>query len=208
MVRSPVYTRIPACDPALLKEAGRYGVSDLHEGLGAVAGRTCLMAPSMRPNTLGTRMVGQAITSFNYPGDNLMLHRALALAEAGQVIVASNGGSAQGALWGELAFPVWSTAVSPSHPEKRGPGAVNMPLVCAGVTVNPGDIIAADGDGVLVISPALLETAVTAARARAAKEEGIRAAITRGETLAGILGMGAAFEKAGIEDVSTTWNAA
>lgn len=228
-----IYNRIPAVDAALLDRAAQFGVADLHEGLGAVAGRMCLMSPAMRPLASGQRLCGQAVTAWNYPGDNLMIHAALNVAGPGQVLVLTNGGSPQGALWGDVAcgfavkkglggavihgatrdtdairalgFPVWTTAISVEHPEKRGPGAVNVPVVVDGVLVEPGDVIVGDADGVLVIPRALLEATVAKAELRAEAEKVFRMRIAAGETLLEILGMGAVIEAAGIDQIDATW---
>ncbi len=228
-----ICTRIPLPDPALVAEAAKYAIADLHESLGAVQGRMALMSPRMRPLLDGRRVSGAAVTSHNFPGDNLMIHVALKVAERGQILVLANGGSSQGALWGDVActfaakkgiagviadgsvrdvealrrmkFPVWSTSISPSHPEKRGPGSVNVPIVADGVLVEPGDVIVADDDGVLVIPQAHLTRAVEGARVRAAKEVAIRARIEAGESLFEILNMEAAVGAAGIEQIDKTW---
>jgi 4-hydroxy-4-methyl-2-oxoglutarate aldolase len=145
----------------------------------------------------------------------------------------TNGGGSQGALWGDVActfavkkgiagvvadgavrdvealreldFPVWATAISPEHPEKRGPGCVNVPVVVDGVLVEPGDVIVADDDGVLVIPQAQLKRAVEGARERANKEVAIRDRIKSGESLFEILNMAAAVKAAGIEQHDKTW---
>jgi 4-hydroxy-4-methyl-2-oxoglutarate aldolase len=228
-----ICTRIPLPDPALVAEAAKYAIADLHESLGAVQGRMALMSARMRPLLDGRRISGAAVTSHNFPGDNLMIHVALKVAQRGQILVLANGGGTQGALWGDVActfaakkgiagviadgpvrdvealrrmkFPVWSTAISPSHPEKRGPGSVNVPIVADGVLVEPGDVIVADDDGVLVIPQAHLARAVEGARARAAKEVAIRARIEAGESLFEILNMEAAVRAAGIEQVDKAW---
>lgn len=228
-----IYSRIPASDPALIARAAEFGIADLHEALGAVAGRMSLMSPGMRPIAGGQRVCGPAVTAWNYPGDNLMIHAALNVAGAGDVLVLTNGGSAQGALWGdvacgfavkkglagavvhgacrdtdpirELGFPVWATAISVEHPEKRGPGAVNVPIVADGVLVEPGDIIAADSDGVLVIPRELLAYTVERAEARAEAEKVFRSRIAGGEKLIDILGMQAVIEAAGIVQKDCTW---
>jgi len=233
MITPVIYTKVPASDPALVAEAAAAGVADLHEALGAVAGRMLLMDPRMRPLDLGMRTAGPAVTAFNYPGDNLMMHQALYLAQPGQVLVMANGGGHQGALWGELAghyaqhkglaglvadaavrdcaqlvelgFPVWSSAIHASHPEKRGPGAVNVPLVAGGVIVNPGDIVVGDADGVLVIPPEHLRHAVEGARERRAKEAGVREKLAAGATLYDILGIAKAIAATGAEVRETTW---
>jgi 4-hydroxy-4-methyl-2-oxoglutarate aldolase len=229
-----IYTRIPLPDPALVAEAAKYAIADLHESLGAVQGRMALMSPRMRPLLDGRRISGAAVTSYNFPGDNLMIHVALNVAQRGQILVLTNGGGgSQGALWGDVActfaaqkgiagvvadgpvrdidalremnFPVWATAISPSHPEKRGPGSVNVPVVVDGVLVEPGDVIVADGDGVLVIPQAHLARAIEGARQRAAKEVAIRARIKAGESLFDIMNMDAAVRTAGIEQADKTW---
>lgn len=228
-----VYTQIPRIDPALIDRAAQISVADLHEGLGAIAGRQALMSPQMRALFPEAQICGQAVTTFNYPGDNLMLHAAAKVAEPGDVIVATNGGSAQGALWGDmitffaklrglggaviygavrdssrvktLGFPVFSTAVSVSHPEKRGPGSVNVPMVVDGVLVNPGDLIRADEDGVLVVPPGYLEAAMENAEARAAKEQAFRDHLTTGKTMFDLLGLQTDMDRAGVQWVDGTW---
>jgi 4-hydroxy-4-methyl-2-oxoglutarate aldolase len=228
-----ICTRIPLPDPALVAEAATYALADLHESLGAVQGRMALMSPRMRPLIAGQRISGAAVTSYNFPGDNLMIHVALNVAQRGQILVLTNGGGSQGALWGDVActfaaqkgiagvvadgpvrdidalremnFPVWATAISPSHPEKRGPGSVNVPIVVDGVLVEPGDVIVADGDGVLVIPQAHLARTLEGARQRAGREVAIRQRIKAGESLFEILNMDAAVKAAGIAVVDKTW---
>lgn len=228
-----VYTRIPRLDPGLIEQVREIRVADMHEALGPVLGRQCLMAPNMRPVWRGARICGQAVTCYNYPGDNLMLHAAVRCAAAGDVIVATNGGSAQGALWGdmvtyysrlkglggavidgaardtadvtEMGFPVFSTAISVSHPEKRSPGAVNVPVVAAGVTVSPGDLILADDDGVLVIPPAHVAPAIIRAGDRARLEQTLRARLDQGATMFDLLNLGPALSAAGVEEVDDIW---
>jgi 4-hydroxy-4-methyl-2-oxoglutarate aldolase len=228
-----ICTRIPLPDPALVAEAAKYALADLHESLGAVQGRMALMSSRMRPLLQGRRISGAAVTSYNFPGDNLMIHVALNVAERGQILVLANGGGTQGALWGDVActfaaqkgiagvvadgpvrdidalremdFPVWATSISPSHPEKRGPGSVNVPIVVDGVLVEPGDVIVADGDGVLAIPQAHLARTIEGARQRAAREVAIRQRIKAGESLFEILNMPAAVQAAGVEQVDATW---
>ena len=228
-----ICTRIPLPDPALVAEAAKYALADLHESLGAVQGRMALMSSRMRPLLQGRRISGAAVTSYNFPGDNLMIHVALNVAERGQILVLANGGGTQGALWGDVActfaaqkgvagvvadgpvrdidalremdFPVWATSISPSHSEKRGPGSVNVPIVVDGVLVEPGDVIVADGDGVLAIPQAHLARTLEGARQRAEREIAIRKRIKAGESLFEILNMQAAVEGAGIRQVDATW---
>ena len=233
-MQSVVYKRIPRLDPALIERAKRINVADLHEGLGPVIGRQCLMRPEMRAVFAAARVCGQAITSFNFPGDNLMLHAAFRVAEPGDVLVLTNGGSPQGALWGEIAsyysrirklggavidgatrdtlqitemgFPVFASYISVSYPGKRGPGAVNVPVAVAGVTVNPGDLVVGDADGVIAIPPAQVETAVSNAEARVAKEAEVKRKLDEGRTLYDVAGMKALFEAAGIVEIDGIWS--
>jgi 4-hydroxy-4-methyl-2-oxoglutarate aldolase len=233
-LQSVVYKKIPRLDPALIERAKRIHVADLHEGLGPVIGRQCLMQPQMRALFPAARLCGQAITSFNFPGDNLMLHAAFRVADAGDVLVLTNGGSPQGALWGEIAtyysrirklagavidgatrdtlqitevgFPVFASHISVSYPGKRGPGAVNVPVVVAGVTVNPGDLVVGDADGVIAIPPSQVETAVSNAEARMAKEAEVKRKLDEGKTLYDVAGMKALFEAAGIVEIDGIWS--
>lgn len=230
---SIVYTRIPETDPALIARARECGVADLHEGLGPTYGRMALMSPRMRPLNRGLRIAGPAVTAYNYPGDNLMIHKALQLVQPGQVLVFTNGGGVQGALWGEMAAtfakargvegivvdgairdtdalvemsaPVWHTAISPSHPEKGAAGAVNIPVVVDGVQVRPGDIIVADGDGVLAVPRRMLAAAVDAAEARRAREVELAKAIAQGATLYDLTGMEKTFQALKIDVRERSW---
>ncbi|MBR0690101.1 dimethylmenaquinone methyltransferase [Bradyrhizobium manausense] len=232
-MQSVVYKRIPRLDPVLIERARGINVADLHEGLGPIIGRQCLMQPQMCALFPTARVCGQAVTSFNFPGDNLMLHAAFRVAEPGDILVLTNGGSPQGALWGEIAsyysrirklggavidgatrdtvqitemgFPVFASHVSVSYPGKRGPGAVNVPVVMAGVTVNPGDLIVGDADGVMAIPPSHVEAAVRNAEARMAKEAEIKRRLDGGETLYDVGGMKGLFEAAGIVEIDAAW---
>jgi 4-hydroxy-4-methyl-2-oxoglutarate aldolase len=233
MITPVIYTKIPSSDPALVAQAAKIGVADLHEALGAVVGRMLLMGTRLRPLDPTKRIAGPAVTAFNWPGDNLMMHQALYLAQAGQVLVMSNGGGVQGALWGELAaihardkgvagliadgavrdadallamgFPVWSTSIHASHPDKRGAGAVNVPIVIDGAIVNPGDIIVADADGVLAIPPEHLAHAVAGALERGKKEEEVKRKLAAGASLYELMNLGAAVAATGAEIRDTTW---
>jgi 4-hydroxy-4-methyl-2-oxoglutarate aldolase len=217
----------------VLDQIASFPVADLHEALGGVEGRQRLMSPRMRPIAASQRIVGQAITSYNFPGDNLMIHAALHVAERGDILVLVNGGVPQGALWGDVAatyaiekgiagviadgpirdtdtlrqmgFKAWSTIVSPAHPEKRGPGAVNIPVVCDGVTVNPGDIIVADDDAVLAIPLRCAAQAIEGARRRNDAEQEIRRRIKAGTSLFEIAGIQKYLDAAKVEVVDGLW---
>ena len=234
MINSVIYTRIPLSDRTLVAEAATYGIPDLHEALGVAGGRTGLMGPQMRPLNAGLRIAGPAVTVYCYPGDNLMMHKALHLAESGQVVVVTNGGGVQGALWGDLAAiyarnkglagaiiegnirdsealmqlrdPLWFTGIWAGHPEKKGNvGAINVPIVCAGTLVNPGDIVVADGDGVLVIPRRHLRMAVEGARARQERDIETRKRLASGGALHDLAGIDDVLKTVGVVVRETTW---
>lgn len=232
-----IYEWIPAVDPALIEAMRDFGSSDVHEALGPGCVQA-LMQPHMRALNRGLRAVGQAVTAQDVPGNNLMMHAALRLAGAGQMLVLTtsddgDGRGTRGALWGELAaraarrkdvagvivdgnirdtaelegmgFPVWSTAISPLRSDKVEGGCVNMPVICAGVRVEPGDLIVADADGVVVVRPEEIEAVVAAAMRRKAREAMFRDGIDRGEALFDLLGLAAALDAAGVERRSGSW---
>ncbi|MGD9845190.1 MAG: 4-carboxy-4-hydroxy-2-oxoadipate aldolase/oxaloacetate decarboxylase [Variibacter sp.] len=230
MHENVVYRRVRRADPALVARAAALPVSDLYE---ALPNRdAALMSPRMRPLVPGLRIAGSAVTARCPPGDNLMMHRALLHAEAGDVLVVAVG-DARGAQWGDLAavyarhkglagvivdgsirdadaltalrFPVWATAISPSHPNKRAAGAVNVPVICDGARVNPGDVICADGDGALVIPRDQLAAAVEAAERRQASEGAIIAAIKAGTSLFKLHDMEDAFRASGVREIDAAW---
>lgn len=233
MSETVIYRRIRRPDPALIERLRRIPVADLHDEMHAVDRRTRLMSPAMRPLLPHSRFVGPAVTAFNTPGDNLMMHTALYLAQAGDVLVMSNGGVPYGALWGGNAaiqakrigvvglvadgpvrdtegirgqgFPVFSTSVSATRPTKAMPGSVNVPIQCAGVIVRPGDLIAADEDGVIVIPVEQAERLADAALARIGRDKAMHAAIERGSTLFQELGGEAALAKLGAVIHDTEW---
>lgn len=225
-----VYRRIRRPHASLVGRAAALPVSDLYE---ALAERdAAMMSPRMRPIVAGLRVAGPAITVRCGPGDNLMMHKGLLLAEAGDVLVVA-AGEPSGAQWGTLAriyaqrkglagvvvqgsvrdvddttehrFPVWATAIAPDLPTKVAPGSVNAPIVCDGVTVNPGDLVCADGDGVIVVPRAQVEAVVAKAEARVRHETEIAAAIARGRTLFDLHDVGAAFAASGVREVDGCW---
>lgn len=208
MTDARIHRDIPRPDPALIECLRGIPVADLHDEMSALEQRVRLMAPAMRPVVPGRWFAGPAVTSFNPPGDNLMMHASLYFARAGDVLVATNGGVAFGALWGgnatqqalrkglagavvdgpvrdtatirELGFPACATMVSVSHPTKEQAGTVNLPVTCAGVVVNPGDIVVGDDDGVVFIAPHEAEAVAAASRRKLTEEATTMDAIARG----------------------------
>jgi len=231
--RNIAYRRVRRPDPGLVARAARIPVSDLYEVLPAAVRDAAMMSPRMRPLVLGLHIAGPTVTARCAPADNLMMHKALQIAAAGDVLVV-DGGEPSGAQWGTLAalyaerkrlagvvvegairdvdelaarrYPVWSTAISPAHPDKCGAGAVNVPIHCGGVLVRPGDVICADGDGVLVLPQAELAAAVAKGEARMAHEDAAAAAIAAGNSLFDLHDLGRAFAASGVPEHDTHWD--
>lgn len=208
MSETVIYRRIPRPDKALIECLHGIPVADLYDVMDDVDQKLRLMNSAMRPIVPETSFVGPAVTAYNAPGDNLMMHTALYFAERGDVVVLASGGVPRAALWGtvgtitsqrngiaaavvdgpvrdtaqvrELRFPLFATSVSAVRPSQAMPGMVNVPIMCAGVLVRPGDIIVGDSDGVIVIAPADVERLAAAARARIEREVAMHAAITSG----------------------------
>ncbi|MDH5245646.1 MAG: RraA family protein [Betaproteobacteria bacterium] len=207
-------------------------MSDLYEALPAATRDRALMSASMRPLDPSLRMAGPAITALCAPRDNLMMHRALLLAMQGDVlVVAASGGGAQ---WGTLAAryaariglggvvvdgcirdtpellaqraAVWAKRISAEHPDKRGAGAVNVPIQCDGVRVRPGDVVCADGDGVLVVPAELLAQTVAKAEERAVHESAAAKEIDAGQNLFVLHGLDAAYGACGAAEVDRCWD--
>jgi 4-hydroxy-4-methyl-2-oxoglutarate aldolase len=206
-----IYRDIPRTHADSLARLHGLSVADLHDALPPTARSAGLLDQSIRPITPGLRSCGRAITAFCAPGDSLMTHCALYLARPGDVLIISNGGVPNGALWGgnvsfdakafglagavvdgpvrdvafnrELQYPLWASSVSVSRAEKKGHGYVNLPVSCGGRIVNPGDIVVADDDGVLVFSPEHIEVIVDQVRSRSRDEAEMHRRISAGERL-------------------------
>jgi len=228
--RSKVYLKVNRVDADLCKRAAAVTVADLHEAMGP-AGRAGLMSSRMRPHLQGSRIAGPAVTAFCWPGDNLMMHRALYLAQPGDVLVVVCQAELSGAQWGDLAtryamkkglagvvvhgcardvdtvrelgFPVWSTHIHAIHPDKSGHGFVNTPVACDGVTVTPGDLILADGDGVLSVPRAIAAEAIAGAEARMRKEDEVAAKVAEGAAVWDLSGAAKIYAGMDIEEIDS-----
>lgn len=232
MFRSKVYLKVDRTDAQTCALARTVSVADLHEAMGGVAGRLGMMSPAMRPLINGLRVAGPAVTAYCSPGDNLMMHRALYLAQKGDVLVVQAPNS--GAQWGDMAAlyakgkgieaivvdghirdtnelmelrsPVWATIIGPSSPQKVGHGLVNAPVVCAGVRVEPGDLVVADGDGVIVIPKAEAPAVVARARSRMEREDAHRNEIAAGKHPWFLHGCEENYRNLEVEEIDSPWH--
>ena len=173
--------------------------------------RLYTMSPAIRNLTdPGLRLLGPACTVKVYPGDNLMVHKALDIAEPGDVIVVDTSASSMTAVLGELVstkarhrgvvgflvdglirdlpgilelgdFPVFAHGVTPIGPLHRGPGEINYPICVGGIVVHPGDLIVGDLNGVVVVPRDIADDLLERLTARAAAEAGYTAAVARGD---------------------------
>jgi 4-hydroxy-4-methyl-2-oxoglutarate aldolase len=218
-----VVQRIARADAATVRLLGEYGVATAHEA----QGRRGLMRPYMRPIYAEARVSGSAVTVLCAPGDNLMIHAAVAVAQPGDVLVIATISDSTDGMFGELLgescrahgvaglvidagvrdtaeltalnFPVWSRAISAQGTSKTLPGSVNVPVVCAGTLVQPGDVIVGDADGVVVVPRETAETVAAAARQRLDKEAATRERLRAGELGLDIYGLRRVLAERGVE---------
>ncbi|UCE30955.1 MAG: 4-carboxy-4-hydroxy-2-oxoadipate aldolase/oxaloacetate decarboxylase [Burkholderiales bacterium] len=220
-----VYRTIERAEPAAVEKLSRYGVATIHEAMGRVG----LMKPYMRPVYPGARTCGTAVTVLAQPGDNWMLHVAAEQLGKGDVLVVACMTDNVDGMFGELLatsyrargavglvidagvrdvaeisamkFPVFSKAINARGTVKATLGSVNVPIVCAGAAVNPGDVVVADDDGVVVVPRALAAQAADASEAREAKEAATRKRLAAGELGLDIYGMREKLAAAGLKYV-------
>ena len=227
-MNGPVIVRnIPRADQDIVTKLGEAGVATVHEAMG----RKGLLGTDIRPIQRGARIAGSAITVASHPGDNLMIHAAVEVCQPGDILVVTTTSPSTDGMFGELlatslrahgviglvieagvrdvselnemGFAVWSKAISAQGTVKATAGSVNVPIVCAGMAIRPGDVIVADDDGVACVPHDQAAWALRQAQARLAREAKTRSALASGELGLDIYALRAKLDDLGVRFVDS-----
>ena len=221
-MKNVVVRNIKRTDAELVKRLGVLGVATVHEAYG----RSGLMKPYLRPVWAGGEAAGTAVTVLTHPGDNWMIHVAVEQCRPGDILVVGCSADNTDGMFGdllatslmargvkglvidagvrdakplrEMGFPVWSRAISAKGTVKAALGSVNVPVVCAGVNVMPGDAVVADDDGVVVVGRKDAADVAAKGEKRHADEDGKRRQLASGALGLDMYNMREALAKAGL----------
>ncbi len=221
-MKTVVVRNIKRTDAELVKRLGALGVATVHEAFG----RNGLMKPYLRPVWQGAEAAGTAVTVLAHPGDNWMIHVAVEQCQPGDILVVGCSADNTDGMFGdllatslmargvkalvidagvrdakalrEMGFPVWSKAISAKGTVKATPGSVNIPVVCGGINVKPGDAVIADDDGVVVVGRNYAAEVVAKGEKRHADEESKRKQLAAGALGLDMYNMREPLKKAGL----------
>ena len=220
-----IVRNIERADAAVIERLGAAGTATVHEAIGRVG----FVGTHLRPIQNDTKIAGSAVTVLSHPGDNMMIHAAVEMCGPGDILVVTNTAPSTHGMFGDLlatslmargvrglvidagvrdtsdlrsmGFPVWSQHVSCQGTVKNTPGSVNVPVVLGGITVQPGDVVCADDDGVVVVPREQAEWALEQSDARLAKEATMRARLEAGELGVDVYGLRQRLLDMGVEYV-------
>ena len=221
-MKPTIVRRVQRADAEVVRTLGELGVATVHEA----QSRTGLMRPCLRPIYPSAKAAGSAITVSSQPGDNLMIHAAMELCQPGDLLVVATTSESTDGMFGELLavsarahgvtgliidagvrdvadltamnFPVWSKAICAQGTLKNAPGSVNVPIVCAGALVRPGDIIVADDDGAVVVPRQAGAEIARLGMERVAREQTTRERLRNGELGLDFYGLRARLDELGV----------